>query len=838
MICRHTVIASLLIGACSTMYGQPASTQDGFPMPPGAIHRFGNRQARHPEGITGCSISPDGKYLATLGSQSVVVWDTKSLNAKCTLSGSYFGGYGYADRSTGVRFLPDSKTLLVTVRPTDRTSIGVNEKVELAQVWDVETGKKKYGLKGGWGFTFASWPAKDGKEIALLAGYRDNATITFFDAKDGKELRSTRTEFMNRGLWIAANGKTIAVQTDNINMEGLTVRDTESGKEIDQVTGERMVQAALSPDGKLLLFHDQSGKVRVRDVQAKKELFTFNHPAEKQRGPMLFSKDQQTLYFGGQYGQLLRWDLKNNKRLPDVGQHSTWTLTAIALSPDESILYSMGGDKIVKRWDLKTGKQLPVPEGYTTQTAVVPAMDGKHLIVCDHAGTFDYWDIATGKHVKQLQPGTKGGFNCVAVSSDGRWFAGGRTQQDVQFWDLTTGKLASTFGLVEKPDPKGGDHVQRVFFRPDGKVLYTTSGKTGITAWSVPDAKKLWRVEGIGPHAACDSSGRWIAVGGGYKEPVQFTILDASTGDVVRRIDVVVDEFMDPLAIQYSPYVTDFAFIPGSSRLVTSHYEGTIRIWDPTTGQRAGQFAGVMPSGTQQCLACSPDGKWLGVGRGDRKISIWEVATGKEALTISGHDSNVRDIAFTRDGKGIVGNADLSPVLWSLSPTELLTTDRPIDTLWEQLATNDAPIAYRLVWSLAKDPRRAIEMFTQKIKPKELAVEREQFDKWVGDLENSQFRIREVAERNLIQAGLKVPVEWLRKAIADTKGDEAGARLRRVLTQREKPDPNEWRLGRAVQVLALADTDETKALLKSWADSVGSALSTDAKAAMERLNSR
>lgn len=838
MIRCQIVTALLFIGGCASLFAQPATNADGFPMPPGAIHRFGNRQARHPEGITGCSMSPDGKYLATVGSQAVVVWDTKTLNAKCTLPGGYYGGYGYGDRNANVRFFPDSKTLLVTVRPTDRTSISVNEKVELAQVWDVETGKKKFGLKGGWGFTFASWPVNDAKEIALLAGYRESATITYFDAKDGKEGRSVKMDFLNRGLWIAANGKTIAAQTDN--MDGLIVLDTETGKEIDRVTGSRMVQAAFSPDGKTLIFHDDTGNVRVQDVQGKKELFTFKHPADKQRGPMLFSKDQQTLYFGGQNGQLFRWDLKHNKQLPDVGRHSTWTLSTIALSPDESILYSMGGDKIVKRWDLKTLQQLPVPDGYTTQTTVVPATDGKNLIVCDHAGTFDYWDLATGKHVKQLQPGTKGGFNCVAVSPDGRWFAGGRTQQDVQFWDLTTGNLAHTFGLVEKPDPKGSDHVQRIFFRPDGKVVYTTSGRTGITAWSVPDGKKLWRVEGIGPQAACDASGRWIAIGGGYKEPVQFTILDANTGDVVRRVDVTVDEVVDQLSVHYSPYVSDFTFIPGSSRLVTSHYDGAIRIWDPAVGQRVAQFAGIIPIGGQQCLACSPDGKWLGIGRGDRKISIWDLATGKEAMTIAGHDSSVRDIAFTRDGRGIIGNADLSPVLWSLKPLDkdLVTTDRASELLWEQLAMNDGAIPYRLVWSLAGDPKRAVELFKEKINPKDLSIERAQFDKWVADLESTQFRAREVAERGLTQAGLKVPVEWLRKALSEAKADESIARLRRVLTQREKPDPTEWRLSRAVQVLALAGTAETKALLKSWADAGGSGLSADAKAALERLTAK
>src|SRR5262245_25254539 len=47
--------------------------QDGFALPPGAVHRFGNLQLRHPDGIMGVVVSPDGKSLATRGSEAVVV---------------------------------------------------------------------------------------------------------------------------------------------------------------------------------------------------------------------------------------------------------------------------------------------------------------------------------------------------------------------------------------------------------------------------------------------------------------------------------------------------------------------------------------------------------------------------------------------------------------------------------------------------------------------------------------------------------------------------------------------------------------------------------------------
>ena len=46
---------------------------DGVPLPDGALHRFGNRRARHPDGIIASAVSPDGKLLATVGNRSVIV---------------------------------------------------------------------------------------------------------------------------------------------------------------------------------------------------------------------------------------------------------------------------------------------------------------------------------------------------------------------------------------------------------------------------------------------------------------------------------------------------------------------------------------------------------------------------------------------------------------------------------------------------------------------------------------------------------------------------------------------------------------------------------------------
>ena len=64
------------------------------------------------------------------------------------------------------------------------------------------------------------------------------------------------------------------------------------------------------------------------------------------------------------------------------------------------------------------------------------------------------------------------------------------------------------------------------------------------------------------------------------------------------------------------------------------------------------------------------------------------------------------------------------------------------------------------------------------------------------------------------------------------------ARLARVLTQREKPNPEEWRLNRVVQALELAGTAEAVALLKAWAAVDGSPVTEASREAVGRLARR
>lgn len=810
---------------------------DGFPLPPGALHRFGNRQMRHPEGVIASAISPDGKLFATASYSAVVVWDLETLRAKRTFAGIHFNNYGVGTRGGRMAFLPDSTGLLVSVRPSDKPGQVIDRPIDLAQVWDVETGKMRYAKQGGWNYEHSVWLTGGGNQFALYGNVGNEAEVYLSDVKDGKgNARTLKIPHLYNTPWIAPGGDFIAYQGGN--GDGLGVVEVKTGKEMYSIADTKVREAAISRDGKLLVFVDEAGKVHAFDVEKQKELFAFTHPEKDKPGPMIISADKQTLYYTSNHGRLLRWDLKANKKGPDIaGRHGFWNLQTITLSPDETVLYSAGLDHQVRRWDLKTGKELPFPDGYRTIATMLPTVDGKHVVVADHAGVVDFWDVGTGRRTSQLKGAEQGGVNCMAQSADGRWLACGRTSQDIRLFDLSTGKSVRDIHL-EKQEPVWSDHIVRVAFSQDGKVLYNTTAKTGVTAWEVPSGKRLWNTPGQPTVMSCDPTGRWIATGGSLDNPpIRWNLLDAKSGKVLGQGDIEVAEVVEARGnIPYPPYLSDLLFLPDGSRVLTAHYDGTVRVWDPETRREVRRLHTHL-LGVAACLAMSPDGKWLAVGGSDCNLSVWDLAAGAKLASYSGHHSGISQVAFTRDGRGIVSNADLAPVLWDLMPKDLPALDGLPYLQWEGLKSNEAAKVYKLQWALAKSPQAAIKLFTENLKPAELAIDREQLEKWVAALDSPQFRAREVAEKELTSAGYKVPLAWLQKALADGKSDELRARLQRVITKRAKePDPNEWRLARAVQVLELARTDEAVALLKTWADSgEGNPVGVEARAALARI---
>jgi len=103
---------------------------------------------------------------------------------------------------------------------------------------------------------------------------------------------------------------------------------------------------------------------------------------------------------------------------------------------------------------------------------------------------------------------------------------------------------------------------------------------------------------------------------------------------------------------------------PDSKRLVSGHWNKTLKIWDVKSGYELQTLRGHKESVTS--AAFSRDGKMLVTGSADDKMKIWNAATGKELRTIDPENEyDVNAVAFSPDGKRVVsGDGENNVKLW------------------------------------------------------------------------------------------------------------------------------------------------------------------------------
>ncbi|MBD2496359.1 serine/threonine-protein kinase [Nostoc sp. FACHB-280] len=75
-------------------------------------------------------------------------------------------------------------------------------------------------------------------------------------------------------------------------------------------------------------------------------------------------------------------------------------------------------------------------------------------------------------------------------------------------------------------------------------------------------------------------------------------------------------------------------------------------------------------------VAISPDGKTIASsGEGERIINMWNIATGKEILTLNGHSQKVNAVAISPNGKTLVSGSDDKTIkVWNLTTGKIVYT--------------------------------------------------------------------------------------------------------------------------------------------------------------------
>lgn len=259
---------------------------------------------------------------------------------------------------------------------------------------------------------------------------------------------------------------------------------------------------------------------------------------------------------------------------------------------------------------------------------------------------------------------------CVAVSPRGDFIATvshpGSGQSDIHILD--TKNWLFQFKLPLDKAAAGG-WVFLAFSR-DGKRLAVGHGNSGVALWSIDDRKQLWSRQPY-ENKSClvreivfspDGSRIAIANGGSTGSDTEVLLLDAATGDELRRFPTKLG-MIGSLA-----YPSADKLIAGAAfeQLFCWNPETGDSVWDTSTDYNTHATAGLDFYNSVFSLAVAPDQSQLAAGLMDGSVRLFDINTGQQLARRDDHSNSVNQVAFSPDGTLLASaSQDASCRIWN-----------------------------------------------------------------------------------------------------------------------------------------------------------------------------
>lgn len=543
-------------------------------------------------------------------------------------------------------------------------------------------------------------------------------------------------------------------------------------------------------------------------------------------------------------GDFRLWEAATGRQVLPVAGHLL-RVHDFAFSEDGKTLAAVDGGAVARVWQLPSGKQVRafrVGEAATLRHWLGKACSaaahwscyrrpsflafgsgGRILAVAREEGCVDLWDTASGKRLCRL-PRCEGTELPIAFSPNRRFLVTGVHGVVLRLWELPAGKLLHDL-------PRGNGDQEFCAFSPDGRVLAWGWDQT-VHLWNLTRSKAMrplktpfspiWAI-------AFDGSGAALVTLDAFQT---VTLWDTATGRRRRRM---TSDGAPPPSLEGGAITWETCLLPRGDRTLTLMH------LDPETERftlrevRTGRDLAVFAP--EEWLADSNDGRIIAIGRST--VQLLEAATGTEITRLpQGHRGTISTFAFSPDGKLLAtGGCDGMILVWDWRfLVGSAAQGKSMEPLWEDLGAKDAAIAYRAVATLANEPRLAIAVLKDRLRP----VGEEDSAKvrrLMAILESRRFLVRRRAQAELERLGLDA-VPLVKRALIPGLPLETRRRVEQAL---ESPAMRRWtpamvRRLRALHALELAGTPEAKRLLQHVAAGVPEArLTQEAKAALRRL---
>jgi WD40 repeat protein len=412
----------------------------------------------HAGGATALAFAPDGRLLVTgTGEGSIRAWDPRDASCIARLD-------EHRQRITALSFSPDGATLASA--SADRT-INLWRRLRSAAVATLVGHKDSV-------TSIAFSPA--GRTLA--SSCRDQ-TITLWDLETHAALRSVNAAngtcrvvalFDDRRLLVAGRHR-----VDEWDLESVRCRPLLHCSSSD---------AALSPDARLLV------SVTITPPQAGIRIVDLSRPAGELRfggrsnaGVATVSPDGRLIVCGDASGRVRLWNLATGA-VERTFECPTWRWAGAQIDPSGRTLAATGGDNVLRLWDLERNSLIRSHEGAGVMTgqatAFSPTDDMIAWVRAD--GIVELRRVAENGPVVQLPPPEAETLS-VRFSPDGRMLAVAHRGNRVELWSVSGDHLGAL---------AVGYTPWTVDFRPDGRELAVATWANEIQVWDLPTRTCAW----------------------------------------------------------------------------------------------------------------------------------------------------------------------------------------------------------------------------------------------------------------------------------------------------------------------------------------------------------
>jgi WD40 repeat protein len=595
--------------------------------------------------------SPDGRYIATTGEQSVIdLWDAKTFEHRGRL-------VGHSDDCNSLAFTPDGRLL---VSGGDDCTV---------RIWDVAERRQVGRLDGHTDEVQKVVVSPDGKTIASAAW---DETVRLWDVAS----RAEKDKLNDGGrLYTAAfspDGKTLASCADPSGLFSLWDISTRQSRGPLAHGFSEATQCAFSPDGTLLAAAGREA-IRVWNTQTNGVLFTLGPSGVTQRY-LAFATDNSWLVATGDDGRVRVWSMLDGILLgqfltdphTDHPRERNW---GVAVSADgRSVLIARGNQRaelweLPDRWprsDAITGPS--VPPGW--QLALAPdtaAAAFEYPSSTTHNVFVLITDIQRTARLDGVEPKARRGVGqqeqpfapkwapmvevepkarrgkaqqgLFQFSADELWLAHVHLPERgecsaIQLWDVKAARPAGHAPLRPPPATErvpggaGTWYPTSLTFARGGQSVLALYADQVLTEWDRKTGTlSSWEgapPETDAPHGlACSADGRTVVVTGSYRwrpwdaERRRW----AGDGGTLER-------------------TIKGACVSADGQLLgTCESDGTIRLIDIPSGRERAAIVGQHLVVEHGGMAFSPDGRTLAtLSRG--AVRLWQVATGLELFAL------------------------------------------------------------------------------------------------------------------------------------------------------------------------------------------------------------